>query len=300
MPRSRRTKSGPNGSEANGHGGREKMSWHRMDLHIHTPGSRDFEDRDASYLDVLKKAEAEGIEIIAFTDHNTVAGYAAMMQEMSDLQRWDASGRLRAEEKEKLREYQRLQEKLLVLPGLEFTATFGFHILAIFDQDMPVRSLEHLLLKLNVPLRSLETGETEVGPTSDVLTAYHILAEAGALVIAPHANSNSGVAMFGLDFGGQTRIAYTQDPSLHALEVTDLETKKRRTTASFFNGSKPQYPRRMHCIQGSDAHRIHGVPGGHHTTGVGERATEVLLPEAQLPRSQGAFPGRRLCSHPPL
>ena len=185
-----------------------------------------------------------------------------MMQEISDLQRWDASGRLRAEEKEKLREYQRLQDKLLVLPGLELTATFGFHVLAIFDQDTPVRSLEHLLLKLNVPLKSLETGETEVGPTSDVLTAYRILAEAGALVIAPHANSNHGVAMFGLDFGGQTRIAYTQDPNLHALEVTDLEANKRRNTASFFNGSKPQYPRRMHCIQGSDAHRIRGYPAG--------------------------------------
>jgi hypothetical protein len=267
------------------------MSWHRIDLHIHTPGSKDFEDRDASYLDILKKAEAEGIEIIAFTDHNTVAGYAALMQEISDLQRWDASGRLRAEEKDKLREYQRLQDKLLILPGLEFTATFGFHILGIFDRDMPVRSLEHLLLKLNVPLKSLETGETEVGPTSDVLTAYRVLAEAGALVIAPHANSNSGVAMFGLDFGGQTRIAYTQDSNLHALEVTDLETKKRRTTASFFNGSKPQYPRRMHCIQGSDAHRLHGVPGGHHSTGVGERATEVLLSDVSFVALKELFLG---------
>jgi len=291
VPRSRRPRSTLNGSQDDGQTSHEKLSWHSIDLHIHTPGSRDFEDREASYLDILKKAEAEGIEIIAFTDHNTVAGYAAMMQEISDLQRWDASGRLRAEEKDKLREYQRLQQKLLILPGLEFTATFGFHILGIFGRDTPIRSLEHLLLKLNIPLRSLETGETEVGPTSDVLTAYRVLAEAGALVIAPHANSNSGVAMFGLDFGGQTRIAYTQDPNLHALEVTDLETKKRRTTASFFNGSKPQYPRRMHCIQGSDAHRLRGVLGGHHSTGVGERATEVLLPEVSFTALKDLFLG---------
>jgi len=40
--------------------------------------------------------------------------------------------------------------------------------------------------------------------------------------------------------------------------VTVLENTKRRSTASFFNGSRPQYSRRMHCIQGSDAHRITG------------------------------------------
>jgi hypothetical protein len=168
------------------------------------------------------------------------------------------------------------------LPGFELTATFGFHILAIFDQDTPIRNLEHVLLRLNVPFESLEKGETEVGATSDVLTAYRIMAEAGALVIAAHANTNAGVAMFGFDFGGQTKIAYTQDPALSALEVTDLEATKRRSTASFFNGSKPQYPRRMHCIQGSDAHRVVGVPGNRQQLGVGERATEAYLSEVSF------------------
>ena len=60
----------------------------------------------------------------------------------------------------------------------------------------------------------------------------------------------------GLDFGGQTRIAYTQDPNLHVLEVTDLEKRGRYTTRRFFDGSKPEYPRSMRCIQGSDAHRL--------------------------------------------
>ena len=52
-----------------------------------------------------------------------------------------------------------------------------------------------------------------------------------------------------LDFGGQTRIAYTQDPNLHALEVTDLEKRGNQTTRRFFDGSKPEYPRPMRCIQ---------------------------------------------------
>jgi hypothetical protein len=258
------------------------MEWHRVDLHIHTPGSKDYQDSHATYLDILKKAEAEGLDIIAFTDHNTMAGYAAMLREIQDLERWEQNGRLLPAERDRLAEYRRLRESILVLPGFEFTATFGFHILAIFDPQTPVRAIEHVLLSLDVPVGSLERGDMEVGATTDVITAYRVMAEAGALVIAAHANSSSGVAMIGLGFGGQTRIAYTQDANLHALEVTDLEVKRRRTTASFFSGSKPEYPRRMHCIQGSDAHRVQGQPGNRQNLGVGERATEVLLPEVSF------------------
>jgi len=260
-----------------------------VDLHIHTPASSDYQEPNASYLDLLRKAEAEGLDIIAFTDHNTVAGYARMQQEVADLERWEKSRHLSPEEKDRLEEYHRLLDKILVLPGFELTATFGFHILGIFDPDTPVRALEHLLLELNVPFAALDSGETEVGATSDVLTAYREMAEAGALVIAAHANSSHGVAMVGLGFGGQTRIAYTQDPNLHALEVTDLETQRRRTTAAFFNGSKPQYPRRMHCIQGSDTHSI-AARGKN--PGVGERATEVMLAEVSFEALKQVFLGK--------
>jgi hypothetical protein len=85
-----------------------------------------------------------------------------------------------------------------------------------------------------------------------------------------------------MGFGGQTRIAYTQDPHLHALEVTDLEKKGRRTTARFFDGSRPEYPRRLHCIQGSDAHRLTRDSKNGKLLGVGDRVTEVLLPEVSF------------------
>jgi len=89
-----------------------------------------------------------------------------------------------------------------VLPGFEFTATFGFHILGIFTNDTPVTYLEHLLLSLNVPLDQLPVGSSTVGATSDVLTAYRVINQSGGLVIAAHANSSNGVGMRGLDFGG--------------------------------------------------------------------------------------------------
>lgn len=256
---------------------KSSRQWRRMDLHLHTPASNDYEEANIDYLDILRQADARGLDIIAFTDHNTASGYAAMMHEIGELELLEKLKRLKVDEEQRLAHYRRLLTKILVLPGFEFTATFGFHILGIFSPETPVSYLEHLLLTLNVPIDRLQAGSSTVGATSDVLTAYRLINQAGGLVIAAHANSGNGVAMRGLDFGGQTRIAYTQDPNLHCLEVTDLEKRSRYSTRRFFDGSKPEYPRPMRCIQGSDAHRLTKEAPNSKNLGVGDRVTEILL-----------------------
>ncbi len=278
MARKRRTK-------------RDNAQWYRVDLHLHTPGSNDYLEPKVSYLDILQKAERCGLDIIAFTDHNTVAGIKGLRKEVEELELLAELNRIRPDERQRLEEFRRLLKKILLLPGFELTATLGFHILGIFPPQTTLRELEHILLNLRVPPTKLDVGATEVGATVDVLTAYRIINESGGLVIAAHANSSHGVAMQGFNFGGQTKIAYTQDPNLHALEVTDLESKRRRTTAKFFNGSKPEYPRRMHCIQGSDAHRINRDPEDKNRLGIGDRVTEVNLPDPSFEALKELFLG---------
>ncbi|GAG38232.1 unnamed protein product, partial [marine sediment metagenome] len=229
------------------------------------------------------------LDIIAFTDHNTVAGYRCMQEEIERLEFLESSKRILSEEQVRLKEYRRLLEKILVLPAFEFTATFGFHILGFFPPEKSVREIEHLLLELNIPPELIDQGSDTVGATTDVLSAYQKINEAGGLVLAAHANSNHGVAMRNFPFGGQTRISYTQDLNLHALEVTDLEQRGRRTTASFFSGIKPEYPRRMHCIQGSDAHRLTADSQRRKILGIGDRVTDVLLPEVSFEALRDLF-----------
>lgn len=261
---------------------RHSQRWRRVDLHLHTPASSDYQEPKVAFLDILRQAEARNLDIIAFTDHNSVAGYAAIQTELENLELLERLDRLKADEARHLAEYRRLLNKILVLPGFEFTATFGFHILGIFSPDTPVTYLEHLLLSLHVPLDKLHQGSSTVGATSDVLTAYQLINQAGGLVIAAHANSSNGVIMRGLDFGGQTKIAFTQDPNLHCLEVTDLEKRGRYGTRRFYDGSKPEYPRPMRCIQGSDAHRlVREGPSSRHL-GVGDRVTEILIEEVSF------------------
>ncbi len=265
------------------------MQWYSIDLHLHTPASSDFQQPDVKYLEILQRAEARGLDIIAFTDHNTVAGYRKLQDELHQLELLERLGRTLPEEQNRLREYRRLFEKILILPAFEFTATFGFHIIGLFPPETPVREIEHLLIDLHIPTDQLDLGSATVGATTDVLTAYRLIDEAGGVVIAAHANSNNGVAMRGFPIGGQTKIAYTQDPHLHALEVTDLEQRGNRTTATFFNGTKPEYPRRMHSIQGSDAHRLVTDTQRKKNPGIGDRVTEVLLPEVSFEELRDLF-----------
>ena len=266
-------------------------AWYRVDLHLHTPASIDYVDVDATPLDLLRAAKDRGLDIIALTDHNSVAGWHTLQREIRQLTYLESLGRLLPEEAEELAEYRTLTSQILVLPGFEFTATFGFHILAIFSERTSTRLMEHLLLTLNVPEDRFGSGE--VGATTDVLRAYEVLHDHGAIVIGAHVNSTHGVAMRGIKFAGQTKIAYTQDAHLHALEVTDLTVPGRRTTASFFDGSRAEYPRRMHCIQGSDAHRIHRDPKRDTNLGIGERATELQLSERSFAAMKALFESER-------
>ncbi len=253
--------------------------WYKMDLHTHTPASGDYEEPQISYLDWLRVAADRGLDIVAITDHNTVAGVAAIRREIEWLTRLEQQNRLNDEERASLAAWRELSNKVLVLPGFEFTATFGFHILGIFPPETSVRTLEHILLSLRVPPEKIDIGSTETGSSTDVLNAYRVIREAGGLAIAAHANSTHGVAMRSFPFGGQTKIAYTQDVNLDALEVTDLE-HRGYSTARFFDGSKTEYSRRMHSIQGSDAHRLTMDPRNPKRLGIGERATEVFLEDS--------------------
>ncbi len=227
----------------------------------------------------MRTVAKRGLEIVAITDHNTVAGVAAIRREIELLTQLEGLNRLTDDERARLAEWRELANQVLVLPGFEFTATFGFHILGIFPPDTSIRRLEHVLLSLNVPAEKLDAGSTETGSATDVLTAYRVIHEAGGLVIAAHANSTHGVAMRNFPFGGQTKIAYTQDINLDALEVTDLE-RGQRSTARFFNGSKVEYARRMHCFHGSDAHRLTLDPKNPKRLGIGDRASEFMLDDA--------------------
>jgi len=81
-----------------------------MDLHIHTAASACYEQPGVSFLDILRQAKKRALDIIAFADHNSVAGYRAMLSEIEELEILERFERLRPEEKERLSEYRQFLE----------------------------------------------------------------------------------------------------------------------------------------------------------------------------------------------
>src|SRR5258706_12639045 len=91
----------------NGNDGRDGKRWIRADFHIHTPASEDYAEPQVTYLDILREAERHELEIIAFTDHNTVHGYEQMRREIEFLQTLEQAQRLTEEEQTRLNENRR-------------------------------------------------------------------------------------------------------------------------------------------------------------------------------------------------
>jgi len=85
----------------------------------------------------------------------------------------------------------------------------------------------------------------------DVLTAYRLINEVGGLADRCTCQLPSHQPMLDLILADKRASAYTQDEKLCTqLEVTDLR-RNRAAARSCFSGTKPEYPVKMHCIQGS-------------------------------------------------
>jgi Putative DNA-binding domain len=262
------------------------MRWMRADLHLHTPASEDYAESNVTYLDILQEAEKRELELIAFTDHNTIRGYTSLRGDIEFLEKLEPLGRLTPEELHRLSEYRRLLAKIAVLPGFEFTSHYGAHVLAIFSPDTPTSVIEAALLQLGIPAERLKDGACAIADTKHVTEAYDLINRAGGIVIAPHVNGPNGVITETLRMGtsGQARVAATQHPALHALEFVNYYTDHEKfTSPTFYNGKTEHYERRMFCIQGSDAHRLRRVQAGDgdawHKHGIGDRYVELLLAE---------------------
>ena len=277
----------------------KELLWMRLDLHIHTPASEDYADPSVSYLDILREAERRELSIIAFTDHNTVHGYEQFRTEIEFLQRMAELDRCTTEEEERLAEYLRLLQKVTVLPGFEFTSHYGAHILGIFDPSTPLSVLEAVLLQLGIPSTQIKAGSCAIPNTRHVTEAYEIIYRNGGIVIAPHVNSPTGVVTetLRMNVSGQSRVAATQSPFLHALEFVNFYTSHERfLSPAFYNGTHEHYLRPMFCIQGSDAHMLRKNNGQdtRRQCGVGDRCFEALLPEPSFAALMQLFSSQNL------
>jgi hypothetical protein len=174
----------------------------------HNPPSQHFETEDDYNSALLDKCEAEGIELIAVTDHWCVNSAAGLIEASAD-------------------------RKVTVLPGFEANTSEGIHLLVLFEEGTDFTTINAAIG---------HCGET-VTPGCSNGTLGHSYDEImkrmsarDALVIPAHANT-SNTGMLG-GRGGAPLANMVKHPELHAIGISP-GVPDTADQEAIFNGTRP-------------------------------------------------------------
>lgn len=206
-----------------------------VDLHVHTPYSKCYnlkghEDIDDEYIDLLELYVKKEIKVIAITDHNSIGGYRHLMKIKEDAQikikileevkHIDEVKKIIERENYKLQ----LFNEICILPGVEFEANPGIHLLLLFNPeefngDNNIEKLEVFLQENGYPkeIQGCENPEVSKKSAIDIIESAKAL---GAITIAAHVESNKG-ALENLP-KGQARAQFFKSSALMAIQVVSL------------------------------------------------------------------------------
>lgn len=221
--------------------------FYRVDLHIHTPASLDYKEKDVTAEKIVEKATRCKLNLIAITDHNTADKCYDVIEAAKGSQ-------------------------LVVLPGVEISVQGGkrgIHLLSIFDQDTPKNRIADLLARIGIT--SDKRGKQDALAQESIMKVLEEIQATGGIAIAAHADLTQGLVS---DIRGQQRIAIVNNEKLCGMEIVNKETRQ------FFDGTDPNYRRKLPCIQCSDAHSL---------SEIGRRVTRLKMDKPCLEGVRQAF-----------
>lgn len=199
--------------------------WWRVDLHTHSPASYDFgkeNDRQSpDWKRWIESARDAGLDAIAVTDHNTVAGISELQQALASV-----------------------DNAPVIFPGVELTAGDGVHLLVLMDPARTHRHVGEFLARVDVPV-SQQGSKTARSP----LSVEQILGRCGedTLLVGAHVNAENGLLE---KHEGEQRIAVLNHTNLAAVEVNP----DKDIDETWIDGTKGSVRRRVSQLWSSDAH----------------------------------------------
>ncbi|KAA9404621.1 PHP domain-containing protein [Haloarcula hispanica] len=171
--------------------------FYKADLHVHTPGSYDYDDSDAEPEDLIERFEEEGIELVAVTDHNTVEYYEPLREAAED-------------------------SNVTVLPGVEITTgqsgEHQIHMTAIFPPE-EADSLVPFLHEIGIT----EEPEHAIADVT-IPNICEKTKEYGGLPILAHIDAHAGADYELEDRNNPTRQNVFDKEKVAALEVVVEDT----------------------------------------------------------------------------
>lgn len=169
----------------------------KADLHFHTPGSYDYED-EVSAEELIEAFEAEDLELVAVTDHNTTGFYEELEEAAAD-------------------------SPVTVLPGVEITTgqsgEHQIHMTAIFPPER-ADDIDNLLYEVGA---DGDPQDTIAGSTIPAICEE--VRSFDGLPILAHIDANAGAHHELSERENPTRQEVFDTENVAALEVTSLDTR---------------------------------------------------------------------------
>lgn len=216
-----------------------------VDLHTHTPASRDVNSKvygASTAKEVVEAAVSSGLDAIAVTDHNTTAWCDQVANA--------ATG-----------------TSLVVLPGVEISTAEG-HLLGIWDESTPSTVINELLVLLGI--KGTDFGKLDIAANVGFAEAARKIVECGGIAVAAHIDRPRGL----LELKVADHLRKTLlDPCMSAVEIVDTATATQVA-------NKVGDERLLACLRGSDA----TSPGKsiHVVAGIGSRRSWIKAARPDL------------------
>lgn len=214
--------------------------YYKADLHVHTPHDPERYERkgEVTAADIISGAKSAGVEIIAITDHNTVAGIDEVK----------AVGEV---------------EGVAVFPGVEITTSGGkphVHILVLFDRDVSGDIVHDFVRQAGIPLD--EVGTTHTVTKRPIFVVLDLDYDRPRISIAAHVLSKSGLFQAARS---ETRIRSYRAKTLLAVEIPHDDNSQLPIVQRICRGLDLDYgPKRCAMIRSSDARSPEEI-GSRHT-----------------------------------
>ena len=242
------------------------LRFRKLDLHVHTPASYDFDDKNVTAAQIVDRAIAAGLDAIAITDHNS-GKWIDQVQEAAS------------------------KKSLVVFPGVEISChggKSGIHLIALFDVDKDSNHVENLLSKLGIPPDKQGDIEALTDSNLGITAIVDIIQDSTwqGVAVPAHVTSAKGILE---DIRGNPRTKVIQHPTLIAVEATCFQKEdKKKRAVNLLDGNDPTYRRKLAVYQASD-NPSDTKSGQHSLAGIGSRCAYFKMEIVNLDSLRQCF-----------
>jgi len=164
------------------------LKFRKIDLHIHTPASKCFKNKNIEADAIIKKSIEKGLDAIAITDHNS-AEWIDVIKERAK------------------------STPLVIFPAVEITTSEGIHIVALFDIDKSKVDIENFLGAIDVTPDKY--GATDAISRFNAQQVIEKIVERCGLAVLAHVDGHKGAFK---ELNGNPRLKLFNEAGYSSLE----------------------------------------------------------------------------------